>query len=468
MDKFPSLTHLDLSRCAGGVTVSLLAPIASLSNLRELSLSGCDEVVDGCIPFLTALTRLRSLSLAGCWRLTDSALITLAQPTIYGSPSSPQLTTLDLSGCTGLSSVGLQLFLRGSGGHALSSLYLEDCVVDDGHPPNRRVVDNSILAEIAALPSLTDLNLAGNSVIDAIGVAHLTSLSSLESLDLGGCSQLGDAAIGQLSKLTALRRLDLSVTAVTDACLSRVLLRLCHLRSLQISSCDGLAGHSIRRFGETAPQLEELSLRSNVSVTDSSLQGLTALTGLRSLDLGYCVAISDQGLSFLSHLQKLESLSLSGCLWVHLASMEMPPVAVQSVSNHSDSSLTTTDNKTPSPRISPAAHPVTQLQSLRDLDLSGSGVRDEGVCQLVRLPRLTEVDLSSCHEISSTSLVTLLLCSGSLTSCHYDDCERVDSREVRTLLRASAALRLPIEISRNHCTQPLFQPLTAGMQAAQA
>jgi Leucine-rich repeat (LRR) protein len=221
--------------------------------------------------------------------------------------------------------------------------------------------------------------------------------------------------------------------------------------------------------------------------------------GLRSLDLGYCVAISDQGLSFLSHLQKLESLSLSGCLWVHLASLEMPPVAVQSVSNHSDSSLTTTNNKPPNPRFSPAAHPVTQLPSLRYLDFSGSGVRDEGLCQLVLLPKLTDVDLSSCHvspspkyvtpvlitrsagssnspvfvvlspqEISSTSLVTLLLCSGSLTSCHYDDCERVDSREVRTLLRASAALRVPIETSRNHCTQTLFQPLTVGMQAAQA
>mmetsp|Transcript_17044 Transcript_17044/g.44234 ORF Transcript_17044/g.44234 Transcript_17044/m.44234 type:complete len:508 (-) Transcript_17044:224-1747(-) len=417
---FPHLIRLDLSRCAGGVDTILLTSLATLGGLDSLVLAGCEEVGDAGVAALAGLPRLRSLSLSGCRRVTDVALLALTLPASHVASSPPLLTSLDISSCSSITSAGVELFVRRGGG-MLNSLSLEDLPT----------VSDSAIAAVSALPQLAVLNLAGVSTVTDTGVSHLTALCGLTSLDLGGCSQLGHAGIRQIGCLSRLRHLDLSVTGVTDSTLSELLPRLRDLHTLRLAACEGLTGYSICRLGQALPHLEELSLNCNVGVTDRSLEGLSALKGLRSLDLGYCVTVTDEGLSFLATMQTLEHLSLAGCLWVHLSAPSSPD-PLQPPNNPCS------PGKPADLRAWIAPHPITHAKSLQSLNLSGSGVRDDGLRQLATLPKLTELDTSDCHEITSIGIATMMLCASRQIALDTKCCHQVDRQRVDNLLLAAA------------------------------
>eukprot|EP00808_Paulinella_micropora_P028792 g59790.t1 len=86
-----SLRSLRLGAWPGELGASELAPLASLGQLRHLSLSGCRVLADAGLVRLRGLRLLRHLSLSGCGRLTDAGLEHLAG--LQG------LRHLDLSSC---------------------------------------------------------------------------------------------------------------------------------------------------------------------------------------------------------------------------------------------------------------------------------------------------------------------------------------------------------------------------------
>lgn len=109
-----------------------------------------------------------------------------------------------------------------------------------------------------------------------------------------------------------------------------------------------------------------MSLQPCRTITDVGVQHLSVLTELRSLDLGFCIEI--RSLTCVSSLRNLETLSLFGCNW-----------------------LTDTDMMQ-----------LTSLTRLRHLDLGKcQRVTGAGLRNLTSLTRLTNINLLGCNAVGS-------------------------------------------------------------------
>ncbi len=127
------------------------------AQVTELDLSRCDAHVSN-------LTNVTSLNLSGCDGLTDVSLSHLSDLTY--------LAVLNLSGCDGLTDVSL--------------------------------------SHLSDLTNLAELNLSGCDGLTDVSLSHLSDLTNLASLDLSGCYRLTDASLSHLSDLTNLASLDLN------------------------------------------------------------------------------------------------------------------------------------------------------------------------------------------------------------------------------------------------------------------
>mmetsp|Transcript_34712 Transcript_34712/g.98357 ORF Transcript_34712/g.98357 Transcript_34712/m.98357 type:complete len:464 (-) Transcript_34712:373-1764(-) len=301
--KFPRLVSLTTESCHDTVDDSALEPLKDIGTLRILALNHCQFLTDRGIDHVAQLPMLTSLSVADCHYLTDLSLNTLQRSTC-------RLTQLDISGCFGVTSAGLNSFLRNAG-QSLSVLRLEEM-----SPTGQFTVTDSTLQIIQQLTLLSSLSLPSNDGFTDDGLKSLASLTGLTSLDLGDCSQVTGRGVQSLAGLTQLTSIDLSSTGIDDESVLQLLKSLKNIRSMQLCACENLTSFTLSHLSIVAPQLEELGLRSNLCVTDSAMQALGALSGLKKLDLGFCVAVSDHGLLKLRNMTRLEELSLGGCLWV--------------------------------------------------------------------------------------------------------------------------------------------------------
>jgi hypothetical protein len=80
--------------------------IASLQSLRELDLSGCEEVTDTSVSELRRVSSLQKIDLSFCNQITDASLIALA--------GLPALRFLNLNWCYGVTDAGLSGLARSS------------------------------------------------------------------------------------------------------------------------------------------------------------------------------------------------------------------------------------------------------------------------------------------------------------------------------------------------------------------
>ena len=213
LGRLGQLRSLSLRNCA---QIRVFGRLAELTALESLDL-GCDEpwakagargqIAD--LSPLALLTALRSLDLSGCKQVRD--LGPLAGLTA--------LQSLDLSWChyiAGLSPL--------AGLTALQSLNLEaSCHL---------IAEFSPLAGLTALQSL---NLWGCRQISEL--SPLAGLTSLQSLDLDGCEQIAD--LSPLAGLTALQSLTLEgCRQISDL---SPLAGLTALQSLNLEWCDQIA-----------------------------------------------------------------------------------------------------------------------------------------------------------------------------------------------------------------------------------
>ncbi|WP_176159633.1 NACHT domain-containing protein [Prosthecobacter debontii] len=166
--------RLSLHDCTG---LSDLTPLAGLSGLKLLDLTGCTGLSD--LAPLEGLSGLQWLYLSNCTGLSD--LAPLAR--LFG------LQDLDLSNCTGLSDLEPLAGLSN-----LRALNLLNCT------------GFRDLAPLAALSGLQSLGLLGCTGLSDL--APLEGLSGMWVLYLIGCTGLSDLA--PLAGLSSLRILDLS------------------------------------------------------------------------------------------------------------------------------------------------------------------------------------------------------------------------------------------------------------------
>ncbi len=237
-----------------------LSPLASLTGLRALSLSGFSNIIS--LEALRSLANLRSLDLSDC------------------RCSSNPNGAVDLVHLAGL--------------HNLRRLWLR----------STRIEDKSV-EHLSELGKLQEISLTGTKVTDA-GIAHLAKLADLEMLLLAN-TQVTDAGLAHLTTLPKLQTLSLTGTKVTDAGLAH-LTKLASLQTLFFDKTQvtdaGLAHLT------TLVNLRTLSF-TRTQVTDAGLVHLAKLANLLTLWLDK-TQVTDAGVEHLASLAELRELWLDG------------------------------------------------------------------------------------------------------------------------------------------------------------
>ena len=142
--------------------------------------------------------------------------------------------------------------------------------------------------------------------ISSEALACLKSLKRLRYLDLSGNAVVNDEWGRYVGQLISLESLTLKNTNVTSKTLEH-LSRLTNLRTLDLSSCH-ISDSGVRHLAELR-QLEGLELK-DTAVTSDCLCDLKGLTRLRRLDLSGNRGITDKGACALADMVQLEELSI--------------------------------------------------------------------------------------------------------------------------------------------------------------
>lgn len=211
----PTLRELGLSFS----NVTDLHVVQDLPNLTRVDLSGCSELSDTMLANLAALTKLADLNLTGCAQLRD----------LWPLAALKSLQTLNLSNC------GIQDLRPLSSLASLSRLELANCeqvLSLTGIPPVRtlnlnfcpalrgRVGLPNLLSELA---NLRELHLAGDQVLD---LCVATMVPKLERLFVWTCERLDDRSLDALRVLPCLKLFDVyQCDGITAAGLRRLAAR---------------------------------------------------------------------------------------------------------------------------------------------------------------------------------------------------------------------------------------------------
>ncbi|WRX33072.1 Leucine-rich repeat - like 10 [Theobroma cacao] len=261
---------------------SLAFSMAGLRKLIVLNLEGC-YVTAACLDSISALVALAYLNLSRCC-LTDDGCDKFSGLT--------NLESLNLDSCK----IGNEGLANLTGLSLLKSLELSDTEVGSNG-----------LRHLSGLTRLETLNLSFTLVTDS-GLKRLSGLTALKSLNLDA-RQITDAGLSALTSLTGLMHLDLFGARISDIG-TNYLRCLRNLQSLEICG-GGLTDAGVKNIKDLA-SLTILNLSQNCSLTNKSLELISGLTALVSLNVSNS-HITNDGLPYLKPLKNLRSLSLESC-----------------------------------------------------------------------------------------------------------------------------------------------------------
>lgn len=188
------------------LTDRVLVHVAPLENLRVLRFHKAD-ITDAGLLHIQRLTKLEDLQL-GHSRVTDQGLAVIAR--------FAELRTLDLQH-TAVTDRGMEqlrglkqlrwLCLNGTAvsGQVLASI--EGLTELESFFAERTAIDDASLARLAGLTKLDALDLSGTKVTDA-GMVHLARLPGLQRLKLDDCA-IGDRGLRALAEIGSLKSLSL-------------------------------------------------------------------------------------------------------------------------------------------------------------------------------------------------------------------------------------------------------------------
>lgn len=357
-----NLQQLDLSQL-DLLTSEGLKYLVDLEQLEEISLGWCRAISDAGIKIFTSqpgrTNTLISLCLARC-RITDVGVEYLA--------SLKNLRELDLNGCQSISSASLGDTLarlpslecldvsycsdilcnswQGKIG-ALRSLHLSYSSVMDEHLSRltnlpcleELTLDSSEITDWAlahfadnkVTPNLSVLDLADCDISDE-GLSHLTNFKQLKNLSLFYCDvsndgmeyisemknlevlnldsrEISDDGLFYLRHLTNLKCLDIFSGRISDIGCAHI----SEIKSLvTLELCGGGIGDLGCSHLSSLINLTSLNLSQNESITNVGASFLVTLTKLKSLNLSN-TKVDGDALAIFKDLKQLQSLALYGC-----------------------------------------------------------------------------------------------------------------------------------------------------------
>lgn len=332
-----------------------LAHLAACEQLERVDLLG-SPVGDGVLAALAGKSQLRHLKTGS--RVTDAALPLLHQFPIFktwhggearyslmGAEAGPNHLMIDgpftdaglraLRGLDGL--FGLGFFWHSQAFTADGLAWLADL-------PNLAFLgcegercNDEAMRRIAAIPRLRMLQAQGTVATDA-GFAALAESRTLEYLWGRECPNLTGRGFEALASMPSLRGLAVSCKHVDDTSLA-MLPRFPALRELMpmdvhdagfrhVGRCEQLEGLWCMYCRETTDaateQIAGLSkLRTyyagQTKITDRSLEILSAMASLQTLEFWNCAGITNAGAALLAALPRLREVSFDGCRQVTAA-----------------------------------------------------------------------------------------------------------------------------------------------------
>ncbi len=414
--QFPKLRVLELTNSQ--ITDEGLAELAELKNLQEIQLNFTQTIKGGGLKYLVGNKNLKDLHV-DIWQINDDALRALRK--------AGMLHAL-FESCV--------VDRRPERDDEVRSLVLADGVTDAG------------LEELVGLPAIQSLSLWGPNVTDR-SMAILGKMPTLRELGMRG-ARITDAGLKEIAHLKDLEVLLIDDAPITDEGL-KVIGGFKSLKTLYLKS-PHIKGEGFRHLAGLP--LQELWLLR--SITDNSLRVLRETGQLHclseardsirqhvrldkeiySLDLSY-QPITAAGLKELKDLPNLRILRLSGARikgeeFVNLSgvpSLEfvefdvgmVTDEALRTLRQHDMIHLLAAEARGPDEPLKSvramrlAQQPITDeglkvlrmIDSLTELDLSGTSVSDAGVKDLKEMPALEKLNLHD-TRVTNQGLASLL------------------------------------------------------------
>jgi Leucine Rich repeat len=375
--RLPRLQHLDLSGTA--ITDRGLAVLRELPALETVSLA-MTRVTDAGIAFLSACEKLERVNLS--WTHTgDGAIRSLA-----GKAKLHHFWSGN-----GVTDAGLALlhefpvYKRWQGGEPTMALLSYDA------GPNMLFVrgpfTNRGMRGLKGLDGLFGLNIdASELAVTGEGLEPLVSLANFGWLAFDA----RDDAMPHIARMPKLRFLGCQDTVASDdgfVALSR---------SQSIERIWGRRSHNLRRRGFIAlsemPALSGLSL-SCLNVDDVGVSALPRFPALREL---MPMDVPDEGYRHIRNCEQLESLVLMYCRDTTDAATEHI-VGMPKLARYFNSYTRITDR---TPEL------LSRIASLESVTFDGcAGLTNEGIANLVRLPKLRELRISGLRVTADVAAV---------------------------------------------------------------
>lgn len=199
-------------------------------------------------------------------------------------------------------------------------------------------------------------------------------------------------------------------------------LQFLDLRGLDVTDKE------LSSIAKICPNIKELNLYGNDTLTDAGIGHLVGFKSLESLDLGSCDSISDNSLTTVSKLTTLKSLSLDSCY--RLTGSAIANLAV--------------------------------LTNLTKLNLFGCDkVKDNTIKKLCGLNKLEVLNLGRCTQISNDAM-NIVCCLSKLKELNLSSCKEMDDIALGYISKLSHMEFLTLNNNPNFTNAGLAQiaPLT--------
>ena len=240
------------------------------------------------------------------------------------------------------------------------------------------------------------------------------------------------------------------------------------LRHLSLSRCGELTDQAVRQLARYATQLHALDLSHCAQLTDATCAILAAsLTRLRHLSLEGCVKLTNTATLPLAHMP-LHSLNLSSCttladdaingLCSHMSlATSLRSLALNDLPRLTDGgvhTLATTFNgllslavcHCPALTETFAFHVSIFMPQLTELAcVAVDALGDDGWARVMRLPRMTRVDVSHCRKLTGAAMSKMVKASRSSAETRKDEkaakqrVERLEKQKKRMIARGDLA-----------------------------
>lgn len=193
----------------------------------------------------------------------------------------------------------------GIGFEALTNLPIRSIEINDSPLTQEGV------RALSKIKALRYLKFRGNQILTRYDMQDLAKKADLLTLVIESCGLTNDS-LTTLPEFRQLRSLDLANNRdLTEDSLPTIKRKFPNLVTIGLSRTSITPG-AIVQYIKSTPKVTRLNLRKDPSVTDTTLEVLSALN-LNCLFLPNCPGITDRGLMVLSRMKSLKELTVYGC-----------------------------------------------------------------------------------------------------------------------------------------------------------